>query len=115
MSRTFSINSGSLESLKVSTRCGRSAKARQIQLTAVWLNPLRFAMARVLQCVASGGFVSSVHRTTCQRSPYGEPPGSGKLSHPGSPILSQVGSPMLSHPGAGIVSHPAGGDRTPWC
>jgi hypothetical protein len=44
----------------------------------------------------------------CQRSPYSEPPGSGKLSHPGSPILSQAGSPMLSHPGAGIVSHPAG-------
>jgi hypothetical protein len=24
----------------------------------------------------------------CQRSPYSEPPGSGKLSHPGSPNLS---------------------------
>jgi hypothetical protein len=45
---------------------------------------------------------------SCQRSPYSEPPGSGKLSHPGSPILSQAGSPMLSHPGAGIVSHPVG-------
>jgi hypothetical protein len=51
----------------------------------------------------------------CQRSPYSEPPGSGKLSHPGSPILSQAGSPMLSHPGAGMLSHPAGGDRTSWC
>jgi hypothetical protein len=29
----------------------------------------------------------------CQRSPYSEPPGSGKLSHPGSPILSQQGRP----------------------
>src|SRR5205823_4375402 len=45
----------------------------------------------------------------CQRSPYSEPPGSGKRSHPGSPILSQAGSPMLSHPGAGMLSHPAGG------
>jgi hypothetical protein len=44
----------------------------------------------------------------CQRSPYSEPPGSGKLSHPGSPILSQAGSPMLSHPGAGMLSHPVG-------
>ena len=36
----------------------------------------------------------------CQRSPYSEPPGSGKLSHPGSPKLSQAGSPIGSHPGA---------------
>src|SRR3712207_6304172 len=34
MSRTFSTNSGSLESLKVSTRCGCSAKARQMGLGA---------------------------------------------------------------------------------
>jgi hypothetical protein len=54
-------------------------------------------------------------RVVCQRSPYSEPPGSGKLSHPGSPILSQAGSPMLSQAGAGIVSHLAGGDRTSWC
>lgn len=59
--------------------------------------------------------VRLIRPESCQRSPYSEPPGSGKLSHPGSPILSQAGSPMLSHPGAGIVSHPAGGDRTSWC
>src|SRR2546427_442469 len=47
----------------------------------------------------------------CQRPPYSEPPGSGKLSHPGSPILSQAGSPILSHPGAAIGSHPLGRDR----
>jgi len=35
MSRTFSMNSGSFESLNVSTRWGCSAKARQIRLTAV--------------------------------------------------------------------------------
>lgn len=31
--------------------------------------------------------------TPCQRSPYTEPSGSGKLSHPGSPNLSQQGRP----------------------
>jgi hypothetical protein len=47
----------------------------------------------------------------CQRPPYSEPPGSGKLSHPGSPIVSQAGSPILSHPGSAIWSHPVGRDR----
>src|SRR2546427_4766957 len=49
----------------------------------------------------------------CQRPPYIEPPGSGKLSHPGSPILSQAGSPILSHPGTAIESHPGQRDRIP--
>src|SRR3989475_10961008 len=49
----------------------------------------------------------------CQRPPYSEPPGSGKLSHSGSPILSQAGSPILSHPGAAIESHPVRRDRIP--
>jgi hypothetical protein len=35
MSRTFSMNSGPLESLKVSLRWGASAKARQMRLTLV--------------------------------------------------------------------------------
>jgi hypothetical protein len=55
----------------------------------------------------TGHVHATVQATDCQRSPYSEPPGSGKLSHPGSPILSQAGSPMLSHPGAGMLSHPA--------
>src|SRR2546426_5734123 len=38
----------------------------------------------------------SLEARLCQRPPYIEPPGSGKLSHPGSPILSQAGSPILS-------------------
>jgi len=50
----------------------------------------------------------------CQRPPYIEPPGSGKLSHPGSPIVSQAGSPILSHPGSAIGSHhPVDRDRIP--
>ena len=54
-----------------------------------------------------------VRRMACQRPPYSEPPGSGKLSHPGSPILSQAGSPILSHPGTAIESHPGQRDRIP--
>ena len=37
-----------------------SAKARQMRLTVLWLRPERWAMDRVLQCVASLGVVSSV-------------------------------------------------------
>src|SRR5262245_39051398 len=64
MSRTFSTNSGSGDSLNVSVRCGCSPKARQMRVTVLWLNPQRAAMPRVLQCVASRGFVSNVNRTT---------------------------------------------------
>src|SRR4051812_7981404 len=63
MSRTFSTKAGSEESLKVSTRCGRKPKARQMRLTAVWLMPARRAIARVLQCVAFRGASSSVRAT----------------------------------------------------
>ncbi|MGH7412915.1 MAG: DUF3987 domain-containing protein [Candidatus Rokuibacteriota bacterium] len=73
----------------------------------------RVAAARLAAQLTHGRLPSPF--TACQRSPYSEPPGSGKLSHPGSPIQSQAGSPMLSHPGAGMLSHPAGGDRTSWC
>ena len=39
MSRTFSMNCGSVDSFQSSTRCGLSPKARQIRETAVWLSP----------------------------------------------------------------------------
>src|SRR5215469_16186795 len=64
MSRNFSMNRGSLESLKPSTRCGCNPNARQMRLTMVWLSPQRLAIARVLQCVASAGVLSRVTRTT---------------------------------------------------
>ena len=51
MSRTFSTNSGSVESLKVSWRCGYNPKARQMRVTAVCDRPISRAMVRVLQCV----------------------------------------------------------------
>ena len=65
MSRTFSISSGSGDSLKVSLRWGRSPKARQMRLTVMRLRPVVRASERVLQCVAPGGVVSNVVMTTC--------------------------------------------------
>ena len=62
MSRTFSTNSGSVESLKVSTRCGCSPKARQMRWMVEGAWPTAVAIERRLQCVAPGGRVSSVRR-----------------------------------------------------
>ena len=63
-SRTFSMNRGSAESLKVSVRCGCRPKARQIRFTVAELSPHAFAIERVLHCVASRGIDSSVIVTT---------------------------------------------------
>ena len=59
-SLTFSMKKGSADNLKVSVRWGCNPKARQMRLTVLWLSPLRWAMDRVLQWVASRGAVSSV-------------------------------------------------------
>lgn len=64
MSRTFSMNSGSVESLKVSLRCGCSENARQMRCTVETDRPDALAIDRVLQCVAAGGIVSKVVVTT---------------------------------------------------
>ena len=64
MSRTLSTNSGSGESLKVSTRWGFSPKARQIRLMADWLMPVALAIDRVDQWVASVGVSSKVFTIT---------------------------------------------------
>src|SRR5260221_6868429 len=64
MSRTFSMNSGSVESLKVSARCGCRPKARQMRTTAVCDKPLAFAIVRLLQCVASRGLSRSEEHTS---------------------------------------------------
>ena len=87
MSRTFSMNSGSVESLNVSTRCGRRANARQIRLIALWLSPTACAIDRLLQCVASTGFVSSVRMMTCSTAAsviVRGAPGRGSSSNPSS-------------------------------
>ena len=52
MSRTFSTNCGSVDSLNVSVRCGCKQKACQIRWTDDADTPAAFAMPRVLQCVA---------------------------------------------------------------
>ena len=64
MSRTFSTNCGSLESLKVSLRCGANEKAFQMRSTVEMDTPDVLAIERVLQCVAAAGIVSSVFVTT---------------------------------------------------
>jgi hypothetical protein len=60
MSRTFSTNCGSVESLKLSLRCGCSENAFQMRCTVETDRPDAFAIERVLQCVARDGIVSSV-------------------------------------------------------
>jgi hypothetical protein len=52
MSRTFSMNSGSVESLKVSVRWGCNAKVRYIRWSVLRLRPQACAIDRALQCVA---------------------------------------------------------------
>lgn len=60
MSLTSAMNSGSVESLKLSRACGLRANARQMRLTADWLMPVAAAIERVDQCVASRGASSRV-------------------------------------------------------
>ena len=60
MSRTFSTNIGSLESLNVSCRCGCKPKARQMRNTAVCDMQRALAIVLVLQCVVPTGTLSSV-------------------------------------------------------
>src|SRR6266540_6178918 len=64
MSRIFSTNCGSVESLKASLRCGCSENAFQMRCTVEIDTPDAFAIERVLQCVAWAGIVSSVLVTT---------------------------------------------------
>ncbi|MGH3794886.1 MAG: hypothetical protein ACRDSP_08350 [Pseudonocardiaceae bacterium] len=53
MSRTFSMNCGSVESFQVSTRCALSPNARQIREIADCDIPVAAAIDRVDQCVSS--------------------------------------------------------------
>src|SRR5947207_9469016 len=81
------MNSGSFDSLKVAARCGWRAKARQTRLTVVSLRPVFAAMARVLQCVASRGIVSSVRvrsRSTSSSPTRRGAPGRGSSRKPSS-------------------------------
>ena len=62
------MKSGSDDSLKVSVLWGCSPKARHMRLTVLWLRPVRLAIERVLQWVASSGVVSRVRVTTLSTS-----------------------------------------------
>ncbi|MNL40500.1 hypothetical protein D3C87_1628530 [compost metagenome] len=85
MSRTFSTNNGSLESLNVSWRCGCNPKACQIRVTAVCDKSISRAMSRVLQWVAPSGIDSSVRAITASTrasSMLRGAPGRGASSKP---------------------------------
>jgi hypothetical protein len=60
MSRPLSTNSGSVDSLKVSLRCGCSENAFQMRCTVDGASPEARAVPRELQCVLPTGGVSSV-------------------------------------------------------
>jgi hypothetical protein len=64
MSRTLSTNSGSLDSLNVSERCGCSPKAVQILRIVVCEKPVAPAIERIDQCVASLGIERNVRSIT---------------------------------------------------
>src|ERR1035441_10278589 len=60
MASNLSANSGSLLTLKLSTRCGFSPLARQMRDTDAFETPISRAMVRVDQCVALAGVLSVV-------------------------------------------------------
>ena len=62
-STSFSSNRSSLDSLKVSTRCGFKPRADQIRCTVAGDTPCALAIDRQLQCVSPSGVSCSVART----------------------------------------------------
>ena len=77
-----------MESLKVSTRCGFRAKARQMRTTAAWLRPVALASGRALQRVASGGAASGAvvtARSTRASVIVRGAPGRGSSGRPPNP------------------------------
>ena len=84
-SRTFSTNSGSLDSFHESCLCGANPNARQTRETIDWLNPRCSAIDRVDQCVASGGVLSNVvviNALICSSPTTRGRPGRGSSSRP---------------------------------
>lgn len=82
------MNSGSLESLKVSSKWGLRPKACQMRTTEFCETPASAAMSRVLQCVAFLGLLSKV--LTMISSILSSPmvrgaPGRGSSCKPSSP------------------------------
>jgi hypothetical protein len=86
-SRTCSTNSGSLDSLKVSVRCGGSRTAFQIRPTMERLSPERLAIDARDQWVASGGVssrVATITASTCSSLMFLGAPGRGASTSPSS-------------------------------
>ena len=87
MSRTFSMNSGSFDSLKVSVRCGWRPNARQMRLMALWVRPQlarhrpRAPVRRVPRVVSS---VRVITRSTSASVIVRGAPGRGSSSRPSS-------------------------------
>ncbi len=80
------MNSGSVDNLKLSARCGWSPNARQMRLTDDWLMPDERAIER--EWVASAGLASSVLTITAstRSSPIVRgAPGRGSSSSPSGP------------------------------
>jgi hypothetical protein len=81
------MNCGSLDSLKVSVRCGLSRNAFQIRPTVDLLSPDRLAIDARDQCVASLGVSSRVATTTastCSSVIVRGAPGRGSSTSPSS-------------------------------
>src|SRR6476646_1410825 len=116
ISRTFSTNWGSLETLKFSTRCGCRPKARQIRTMAFCDRPVSSAIRRVLQCVLLAGIDSNVFVMTssilligdfarCTDSRLIQQAIQPKLSKPFPPLTDgRAGDVQL--PGGLRVAHP---------
>src|SRR3984893_18528901 len=64
MSSTLTAKFGSVEILKLLTRCGLRACLGQMRCTLVWLMPISLAMVRTLQCVSLTGRSFTVFSTT---------------------------------------------------
>ena len=83
---TFSMNSGSVDSLKVSARCGLSSNVRQIRPIVDFDSPDRLAIDARDQCVAFFGVSSSVATTTAStcstRDRRRRDPGRGSSTSP---------------------------------
>jgi hypothetical protein len=91
MSRSFAANSGSVDSLKVSPRCGCSPKARRTRPTVATERPLALAMERRLPWRAPSGTAARVRSTraaTCSSPIFRGAPGLGSSSRP--PLRSRA-------------------------
>src|SRR5207253_9037071 len=85
MSRTFSTKNGSVDNLKVSTRCGCNENARQMREMADCDIRVAWAMVRVDQCVPCGGVDSNVRvirASTCASVILRGAPGRGSSASP---------------------------------